>query len=196
MNRRPPYPDIHHDVSSNTIFGFWVYLMTDCILFAALFATFAVLRNGTFGGPPGSALFDLPFALAETTVLLTSSFTCGVALLGAPKKTPSQVLGWLGATFLLGILFMAMEMKEFHRLVSAGYTWQSNAFLSSYFTLVGTHGLHVVVGLLMMAVFAVQMMRKGITAFILRRLVCLKMYWHFLYLIWIFTFILVYLIGA
>lgn len=196
MNHHPPYPDTHHDVSSNTIFGFWVYLMTDCVLFAALFATYAVLRDGTFGGPSGKELFDLPFALGESMVLLVSSFTCGIALLGGPKRKPNEILRWLGITFLFGLLFMVMEVKEFHRILSMGYSWQTSAFLSSYFTLVGTHGLHVLVGLMMMGAFSIQLIRKGVTGFLLRRLVCLKMYWHFLYLIWIFTFIIVYLMGA
>jgi len=196
MNIHHRYPDAHHDVSSNTIFGFWIYLMTDCVLFAALFATYAVLGKSTFGGPSAHDLFDLPFALTETMVLLASSFTCGLAMLGVPRKEQNHMLIWFAITFLLGIAFMAMEIAEFRRLISEGHTWQSNAFLSSYFTLVGTHGLHIVVGLMMMAVFVIQMIRRGLTAFILRRLICLKMYWHFLYLIWIFTFVLVYLIGA
>lgn len=195
-NHHHRFPDVHHDVSSNTIFGFWIYLMTDCVLFAALFASYAVLQNGTFGGPSAHDLFNLPFALMETLVLLTSSFTCGLAMLDASRKTQNEMLRWFAATFLLGLVFMFMEFLEFHRLIAEGNTWQSNAFLSSYFTLIGTHGLHIIVGLIMMAVFVVQMMRRGITPFILRRLVCLKMYWHFLYLIWIFTFILVYLLGA
>lgn len=190
------YPDPHHDVASNTIFGFWVYLMTDCVLFGALFASYAVLHNNTFGGPTAHELFSLPFSLGETLVLLFSSFTCGMALVDAPNKPARSVLLWLGATFLLGLVFMGMELSEFQRLISEGNTWESNAFLSSYFTLIGTHGLHIIAGLMMLVVFAIQMMRRGLNPFILRRLTCLKMYWNFLYLIWIFTFTIVYLIGA
>ena len=192
----PPYPDTHHDVASNTIFGFWVYLMTDCVLFAALFASYAVLHNGTFGGPTAQQLFDLPFTLAETLVLLASSYTCGLAMVGAPSKSKNHVLAWLAATFVLGAVFMFMELSEFHRLIAGGNTWQSNAFLSSYFTLIGTHGLHIAVGLMMLVFFCWQLFRRGLNAFLLRRLTCLKMYWHFLYLIWIFTFTIVYLIGG
>jgi len=190
------YPDPHHDVASNTIFGFWVYLMTDCVLFGALFATYAVLHNSTYGGPTAHELFNLPFSLAESLILLVSSFTCGMALVNAPNKPLRRILLWLGATFLLGAVFMGMELSEFRRLISEGNTWESNAFLSSYFTLIGTHGLHIIAGLMMLVVFAIQMVRRGLNPFILRRLTCLKMYWNFLYLIWIFTFTIVYLIGA
>ncbi|MES2272850.1 MAG: cytochrome o ubiquinol oxidase subunit III [Chlamydiota bacterium] len=195
MNRQG-YPDTHHDVSSNTIFGFWVYLMTDCIMFATFFAAYAVLQTGTYGGPSAREIFSLPFALTETMILLTSSFTCGVAMLYAPRTEKNKLIGWLTLTFLLGVLFMAMELSEFNRLVSEGNSWQRNAFLSAYFTLIGVHGLHIVAGLLMMIVFACQLLQRGFTPAVLRRLTCLRMYWHFLYLIWIFTFTFVYLIGA
>jgi cytochrome o ubiquinol oxidase subunit 3 len=192
----PHYPDPHHDVASNTLFGFWIYLMTDCVLFGALFASYAVLHNGTFGGPTAHELFDLPFTLVETLVLLTSSFTCGLALIGAPHKAKKNILGWLGATFFLGVVFMVLELSEFRRLIEGGNTWQSNAFLSSYFTLIGTHGLHILIGLMMLVFFGWQLLRRGLDAFLLRRLACMKMYWHFLYLIWIFTFTIVYLVGS
>jgi cytochrome o ubiquinol oxidase subunit 3 len=191
-----PFPDTHHDVSSNTIFGFWVYLMTDCILFATFFAAYAVLHNGTFGGATAHDLLDLPSALAETMLLLTSSFTCGIAMWFAPRKDKNQVITWFALTFLLGIAFMVMELAEFSRLILQGNTWQSNAFLSSYFSLIGLHGLHIIAGLLMMIVFVAQLIRRGFTAVVLRRLTCLRMYWQFVYLIWIFTFAIVYLIGA
>lgn len=190
------YPDTHHDVSSNTIFGFWVYLMTDCVMFASFFAAYAVLQTGTWGGPGPKELFDLRFALLETLVLLASSFTCGVAMLYAPKNERAKTLFWFSLTFLLGSLFMALEFMEFGRIMAKGYSWQTSGFLSSYFTLIGTHGLHIIVGLLLMLFFLWQLMRRGFTAMVLRRLVCLKMYWHFLYLIWIFTFAIVYLIGG
>lgn len=190
------YPDTHHDVTSNTIFGFWIYLMTDCVMFASFFAAYAVLHNNTFGGPPARELLDVRLAFGETMVLLTSSFTCGLAMWFAPRKNIRMMVSLFALTFLLGIIFMVMEMGEFSRLIAGGNTWKSNAFLSSYFTLIGTHGLHIVFGLLMMVVFVVQLLRWGPTGMVLRRLTCLRMYWHFLYLIWIFTFAIVYLIGA
>ena len=190
------YPDTHHDVSSNTIFGFWIYLMTDCIMFATFFAAYAVLFNNTFGGPSGKDLFSLPFALAETIVLLASSFTCGVAMVEAPRNKIGKMVVWFGLTFLLGVVFLWMQMSEFQRFALDGNTWERSAFLSSYYTLIGTHGLHIVVGLILMLVFVAQLLRRGITTVTLRRLTCFRIYWQFLYFIWIFTFAFVYLMGA
>ena len=170
--------------------------MTDCIMFATFFATYAVLRGGTYGGPTAADLFSLPYALGETMVLLASSFTCGMAMLSPSRSSRNRMLACFGATFLLGLIFMAMELGEFQRIMSQGYTWQTSAFLSAYFTLIGTHGLHIVVGLILMIVFAFQLIRWGLTPAVLRRLVCFRIYWQFLYLIWIFTFTFVYLIGV
>lgn len=186
----------HHDMSSNTLFGFWIYLMTDVVMFATFFATYAVLQNNTFGGPTAKELFDVPLALGQTLVLLFSSFCCGVAMTFAPKQQVRKMAVWFGLTFVLGALFLTMQMHECRRLFEMGQTWQNNAFLSSYFSLVGIHGLHIVAGLLLLIVFWIQFLRWGFTEKILTRLTCLKMYWHFLYLIWIFTFAIVYLIGV
>jgi cytochrome o ubiquinol oxidase subunit 3 len=191
-----PYPDTHHDVSSNTIFGFWVYLMTDCVMFATFFACYAVLHNNTFGGPSAKELFDLRFALIETLVLLTSSFTCGIAMLFAPKKQTGKMVLWLCLTWILGAIFMGMQFSDFSGLIAGGNTWKSNAFLSSYFSLIGVHGLHILAGLLLMIVFLIQLIRDGLNGMVLRRLTCLRIYWHFLYFIWIFTFAIVYLVGV
>ena len=191
-----PYPDTHHDVSSNTIFGFWVYLMTDCVMFASFFAAYAVLQGGTYGGPTPRDLFDLRFALYETIVLLMSSFAAGIAMLFAPKHHRSQVTLWYGLVFLLGLLFLAMQASEFSQIFSQGYNWKTSAFLSSYFTLVGLHSLHIAVGMILMVLFAIQLFLWGFTPMVLRRLTCLRIYWQFIYLIWIFTFAIVYLIGA
>lgn len=177
-------------------FGFWVYIMTDCVLFASLFATYAVLRNNTFGGPGGAELFNLPNVLVETIILLTSSFTCGLAMLAAHRNDKNQVYGWFGLTFLLGIAFLAMELTEFHHLVQDGNGWQSSAFLSSFFTLVGTHGLHITVGLLGIGVLLFQIVRQGLTAATVRNLTSLSLFWHFLDIVWIFIFTIVYLLGA
>lgn len=182
--------------TEKTLFGFWVYLMTDCILFATLFATYAVLRNNTYGGPAGHELFSLPFALGETLILLTSSFTCGLAMLSAHRMDRKRVLFWIGMSFLLGIAFLTMELKEFTHLVHQGNSWQRSGFLSAFFTLVGTHGLHITSGLLWMIVVVAQILRKGLVVVTVKRLTCLSMFWHFLDVVWIFIFTIVYLMGA
>lgn len=176
--------------------GFWIYLMTDCLLFASLFATFAVLRNSTFGGPSGADLFDMQFVLVETMILLTSSFTIGMAVLGAARGYKTQSLVWLIVTFALGAIFLAMELYEFGVLIDEGYGWQRSAFLSSYFTLVATHGLHIAVGLLWVIVVAIRLWRHNFKKTDLHRLSLLGLFWHFLDIVWIFIFSFVYLIGG
>jgi cytochrome o ubiquinol oxidase subunit 3 len=178
-----------------TIFGFWVYLMTDCLLFASLFATFAVLRNNTNGGEPGHELFSLPFVLTETMILLASSFTCGLAMLALRRQNKRQVIGWFVVTFLLGLAFLGMELFEFHNLVAEGNGWQRSGFLSSFFTLVGTHGLHITIGLMWIAVLLWQLSKRGFARSVVRRMALLSMFWHFLDVIWIFIFTFVYLMG-
>lgn len=189
-------PDPHQDTFTKTIFGFWVYLMTDSLLFGTLFVTYGVLHNNTFGGPSTHELFTLPIALAETLVLLISSFTCGLGLLAAVRNKRSALLGWFSIAFLMGLSFVAMELIEFTDLVREGHTWQKSAFLSSFFTLVGTHGLHVSIGLLWMIILIAQVIGKGITVTTFRRLICFSMFWHFLDLVWIFIFTFVYLMGV
>ncbi len=184
------------EADEKTVFGFWVYLMTDCILFASLFATYAVLRNNTNGGPDAGELFSLPFVLVETLLLLTSSFVCGLAILAAYNKNKSQALAWLGVTFLLGLAFVGMELYEFSQLVHEGNSWQSSAFLSAFFTLVGTHGLHITAGLIWISVIAMQIARRGITGSTMKRLTLFSLFWHFLDVVWIFIFTIVYLMGA
>jgi cytochrome o ubiquinol oxidase subunit 3 len=182
--------------SEKTLFGFWVYIMTDCVLFATLFATYAVLHNNTFGGPTARDLFNLPYALTETLILLTSSFTCGLTLLALQNNDKKKVIAWFGITFLLGIAFLGMELSEFNRFVHEGNSWQRSAFLSAFFTLVGTHGLHICVGLLWMTVVIWQVWRRGLTPSTIRRQTCLRMFWHFLDVVWIFIFTFVYLMGV
>ena len=176
--------------------GFWVYLMTDCVLFASLFATFAVLRNGTNGGPSGADIFDLQFVLIETMILLTSSFTVGMAVLASHRGYKQQTLAWLVATFALGLVFLVMELTEFSQLVAEGNSWQASGFLSAFFTLVGTHGLHIAIGLLWMAVMMFRLWRFNMKKSDLNRLTLLALFWHFLDIIWIFIFTIVYLIGS
>lgn len=185
-----------HQSDDKATLGFWIYLMTDCILFASLFATYIVLHNNTFGGPDGSQLFDMPSILVETLLLLTSSFTCGLAMIAIRQRNLKFSLFWLGFTFVLGAVFLGMELTEFQLLVSEGNSWQRSGFLSSFFTLVGTHGLHIAIGLLWLAVMAWRLLRQGFTSHNIRRLGLFSMFWHFLDIIWIFIFTFVYLIGA
>jgi cytochrome o ubiquinol oxidase subunit III len=186
----------HEDGSANTIFGFWVYLMTDCILFGVIFAVYAVLHNNTFGGPPAKEIFSIHFALAESMVLLVSSFTSGLAMLSTGPKDKKKVLFWFGITFILGASFLTMELIEFGILMQEGNGWQRSGFLSAYYTLVGTHGLHIAFGLLWMIVLLIPVMRRGLTPVSIKRLTCLKLFWHFLDVVWIFLFTVVYLMGA
>lgn len=185
----------HHDANDRTILGFWIYLMTDLIIFAALFATYAVLHGNTFGGPSAHELFSLPLALAETLLLLTSSFTCGIGILAAGRRDKIQTLIWFGVTFFLGLAFLGLEFSEFSHLLSEGNGFQRSAFLSSFFTLVGTHGLHIITGLFWMGVLIVYMLRRGLTDSIVRKLTLLSLFWHFLDIVWIFIFTIVYLMA-
>ncbi len=187
---------VESGASNKTLFGFWVYLMTDCVLFACLFATYAVLHHNTYGGLTGRELFSLPYVLTETLILLTSSFTCGLAMLAVQRKDKRQLIGWLAVTFLLGVAFLIMEVTEFRHLVHEGNSWRRSGFLSAFFTLVGTHGLHISIGLLWMAVMGKQTIRQGFTSGNIRRLTMLSLFWHFLDVIWIFIFTIVYLLGA
>lgn len=182
--------------STKTYMGFWFYLMTDCILFATLFATYAVLRGATNGGPAGFEIFELDLVFVETILLLTSSFTCGLAILAARAGRVKYVLYSLFLTFVLGAGFLALEISEFAKLIGEGYGWTHSAFLSAFFTLVGTHGLHITVGLLWLIVLAVFIAKKGLTPTTTKRLTLFSLFWHFLDVIWIFLFTIVYLFGV
>ena len=177
-------------------FGFWIYLMTDCLIFASLFAVYVVQRSATAGGPTSNELFDLPFVLGETLLLLTSSFTCGLMLLAAQAHKKGLVLAGLAITGLLGAGFLAMEMTEFAHLIQEGYSWQRSGFLTAFFVLVGTHGLHILIGMLWLMVMIYRVARVGITPATLRKLTLFSLFWHFLDVIWIFIFTIVYMIGV
>ncbi|MBN3816207.1 cytochrome o ubiquinol oxidase subunit III [Paraburkholderia sp. Se-20369] len=182
---------------SHSVFGFWLYLMTDCVIFAALFATFAVLGQQYAGGPTGKDLFDIPGVALETAALLLSSITYGFAMLGAHRGKRGAALGWLAVTFVLGAAFLAMEMREFSHLIAEGAGPQRSAFLSAFFTLVGTHGLHVTAGLIWMIVLAAQIIaRPELSDRDIRRLTCLSLFWHFLDIVWICVFSFVYLASV
>lgn len=180
----------------STTLGFWLYLMTDMMLFATLFATFMVLRRNTAGGPGGPELFDMNLVLAETMILLASSLFCGLAWLAYRHKRKADFVAYFAATLLAGGLFLGLEIGEFAMLFRDGHSWQSSAFLSSYFTLVGTHGLHIAVGLLWGVVLAVTIARRGMTPALLRKFGLFSLFWHFLDLVWIFIFTIVYVIGG
>ena len=177
------------------MFILWVYLMTDLLMFATLFAAYAVLRDSTFGGPSGRELFHLPAALAETLILLTSSFTSGLAMIAVHDGKRKQAMAWFGVTFILGLTFLGLELSEFSVLVAEGNGPQRSAFLSAFYTLVGTHGLHITVGLLWMAVGMAQMKLRGLSPWVVSKLERLSLYWHFLDIVWIFIFTVVYLMG-
>lgn len=179
--------------ANRTVLGFWLYLMTDCILFAALFATFAVMRSNVNGGPSGAELFSMPYVLVETMLLLASSFTCGLAMVALQRHKKDMLIQMLLITYALGLAFIGLEISEFHKLAAEGNGWQRSGFLSSYFTLVGTHGLHICVGLLWSLVLLLQIMTKGFTGNIGKRLTLFSMFWHFLDVVWIFIFSIVYL---
>ncbi|MGP2799100.1 cytochrome o ubiquinol oxidase subunit III [Serratia ureilytica] len=186
----------HHDAGETKVFGFWIYLMSDCILFASLFATYAVLVNGTAGGPTGKDIFDLKFVLVETFLLLFSSITYGMAMIAMNKGKVGGVNTWLFLTFLFGLGFVAMEIYEFHHLIAEGFGPDRSAFLSSFFALVGTHGLHVTSGLIWIIVLMIQVSKFGLTATNKTRLMCLSLFWHFLDVVWICVFTVVYLLGV
>ncbi|MDH5858682.1 cytochrome o ubiquinol oxidase subunit III [Lampropedia aestuarii] len=188
--------DHAHDQGSMKVLGMWIYLMSDCVLFGTLFASYAVLSNAYAGGPTGAELFNLPLILAATFMLLFSSITYGFAMQAMHRLDKAGVLRWLGITFAFGAVFIGMEVYEFQHLVSVGAGPTRSAYLSAFFALVGTHGLHVLVGLLWMAVVMHQISRKGLTSVAITRISCLSLFWHFLDLVWICVFTFVYLFGA
>lgn len=185
----------HHEAEADdrALFGFWIYLMTDLLMFAILFAVYSVLHDNTFGGETGSQLLKLPLALTETLLLLTSSFTCGIAMIAVRQRQKLQTLLWFSLTFVLGLTFLGLELREFITLIQDGHNLQSNAFMSSYFVLLGTHGLHIAFGLLWMAITLVYVMKRGLLPHLVRKLTMLSLFWHFLDIVWIFIFTIVYL---
>lgn len=186
----------HAHGDGGTLFGFWVYLMSDSLLFAVLFATFGVLGRNYAAGPSGADLFDLRLVAVNTGLLLTSSITYGFAMLEMAKTRMGAMMGWLAVTGLLGAAFVGIELYEFSHMISEGATPQRSAFLSSFFALVGTHGLHVTVGIVWLVALMVQVRQRGLIADNQRRLMCLSMFWHFLDVVWIGVFTFVYLMGA
>lgn len=190
--------DLHehdHPEGGSTLLGFWIYLMSDCLIFAMLFAAFGVLGSNYAAGPGPKDLFDLPLVALNTAMLLFSSITYGFAMLAMQRGNVKVVQGWLLVTGLFGAAFLSIELYEFAHLIHEGATPQRSAFLSSFFTLVGTHGLHVSFGLVWLGVLVVQLGQRGLVAANQRRLMCLSLFWHFLDVVWIGVFTFVYLLG-
>jgi cytochrome o ubiquinol oxidase subunit 3 len=187
---------VHSDTVEKYVFGFWMYVMSDLILFSALFATFAVIGRNYAAGPTGKELFDLRYTFGETMFLLLSSATYGLVMLAMHKGKKVLVMLCLAVTFLLGAGFVSMEINEFHQMVIGGNGPERSAFLSAFFTLVGTHGTHVTFGLIWMAVMIGQVFTKGLTTPVQSRLMRLSLFWHFLDIVWIGIFTFVYLMGV
>ncbi|WBO21062.1 cytochrome o ubiquinol oxidase subunit III [Sphingomonas abietis] len=177
-------------------YGFWIFLLSDIIMFSAIFATYAVLQGATNGGPGGAQLFDLSNVAIETVCLLLSSFACGLAMIAANVRNLLWTQIGLVVTGLLGAAFLGLELKEFAEMIGQGAGPQRSAFLSAFFTLVGCHGLHVSVGLLWLGTMMAQLWSKGFRPAILRRLLCFSLFWHALDIIWVALFTIVYLLGA
>jgi cytochrome o ubiquinol oxidase subunit 3 len=183
------------DVYEQRAFGFWLYLMSDAIIFSLLFATYAVMARNNAGGPTANMLFSLPNAFTETMLLLFSSITFGLATLAMKSGEKQRMLSWLLVTFLLGLGFVGLEIREFHGMVRAGAGPDRSGFLSAFFTLVGTHGLHVTFGLIWILIMTSQVVIKGLTVPVTSRFLRLGMFWHFLDIVWIGIFSVVYLPG-
>jgi cytochrome o ubiquinol oxidase subunit III len=177
-------------------YGFWIFLLSDFVLFSGLFAAHAVLSSNTAGGPTGAELFNLRNVFIETMCLLFSSYTCGLGALSAERRQPARFLIFAALTFVLGAAFLIIESTEFASMVSKGAGPSRSAFLSAFFTLVGTHGVHVTGGLLWLIYMVAQVVAKGLRPHVLRRLLCWSLFWHALDIVWVGVFTLVYLMGA
>ncbi|MDG2518034.1 MULTISPECIES: cytochrome o ubiquinol oxidase subunit III [Lysobacter] len=186
----------HHHPENGTLLGFWIYLLSDLMIFGCLFATFGVLGRSFAAGPSGADLFDLKLVAVNTAVLLVSSITYGFAMIAMQARNKRGLIAWLIVTGLLGATFLAIELYEFHHFIHIGAGPQRSAFLSSFFALVGTHGLHVFFGVIWLIVLCLQVRKHGLTRANTRRVACLSMFWHFLDVVWIGVFTFVYLMGS
>ena len=185
-----------HHPEHGTMLGFWIYLMSDCLIFASLFATYAVLGRNYAGGPSGAELFDLKLVGINTAFLLVSSITFGFAMISAQAKNLAKTQLWLVVTGILGACFLGLELYEFYHLIHEGAGPARSAFLTAFFSLVGTHGLHVLFGIVWLVTLVVQLGKHGLNVENMRRLSCLSLFWHFLDVVWIFVFTFVYLMGT
>ena len=188
--------DHDHGGNGATVLGFWIYLMSDALIFASLFAMFGVVSTSYAGGPAPREIFDLKLVALNTALLLASSITFGEAMPHMEAGRVGPTRGWLAITGLLGLCFVGVELYEFSHLIAEGAGPQRSAFLSAFFTLVGTHGAHVTVGLIWIGAMLIQLGQQGLSQAMKRRLVCLSMFWHFLDIIWIGVFTFVYLYGV
>jgi len=197
--KSPPdskFPDSHHDIYSKTIFGFWIYLLSDFILFATFFAVYIVLHHSAFLGASAAEFFEMPFILSQTLLFLTSSFTVGMGGVYAHRKNKKGIMICFGITFLLGAIFLVREYMDLSHLVNLGYIWERNAFLTGFFSLLGLHAAHLFFALLWIFVLLIPIFRKEVDPVSIRRLTCLRMFWQFLNVIWVFIFTIVYLMGG
>jgi heme/copper-type cytochrome/quinol oxidase subunit 3 len=183
-------------LESTRIFGFWLFMATDMLLFACLFATYLILATHTDGGPTARDLFDVPGFTAETLILLTSSFTGGLATYAMRRRQMGWTKALLAITMLLGLAFVSLEASEFIHYAHIGATMQRSAFLSAFFTLVGTHGSHVSIGIVWMLSILIQLAKRGFTPVTARKVFIVNLYWHFLDVVWVFIFTVVYLMGV
>lgn len=190
------FPDAHHDDYSKTTFGFWLYLLSDFMFFGTIFAAYFVLSQNTFGGPTPKEIFLLPEATLETFLLLCASLTAGLAGVFAHRKKAKGAIGWFLVTFILGVAVLPLMTREYRHLFALGYDWRSNGFLSMYFTLTATFILHVVIGLLWILVLLPPVFKQGITPLHLKRLSCLRIFWQFINVVWVFIYTFVYLLGV
>jgi cytochrome o ubiquinol oxidase subunit 3 len=208
MSVRVETYDVHYDALRNAseagpapkrivvAYGFWIFLLSDIVMFSALFAAYAVLAGATAGGPSGAELFNQVSVAIETACLLASSYTCGLMSIAIGSRRRPATYLYAAITFLLGAAFLALELNEFAGMIAAGATPQRSAFLSAFFTLVGCHGLHVAVGLIWLTVMMALVATKGFRANVERRLLCFSLFWHALDIIWVWLFTVVYLMGG
>ena len=190
------HPLAELEKAETTRLGFWVYLLSDVMLFSALFATFMILRHNTAGGPEAIDIVDPPYVLLQTMALLISSFTVAVAVLAAKHKRRQQAVRYLAATAAFGLIFVGMELYEFWSILSEGYSWQTSAFLSGFFALVGMHGLHITIGLIWLGIYLWVLNYRSLDVAMVHRLGIFALFWHFLDLVWIWIFTIVYMFGA
>ena len=188
-------PEFQDQEESIKITGFWLFIVTDVLIFASLFATYAVFVNRIASGPTPAQVFQLNTALIETLILLTSSFTIGIGIWAMRQNRQRMVLGWLALTAALGIAFVAIELVEFAGDVAVGWGWHTSAFLSSFFLLVAAHGTHVTIGIIWAVALLFQLRKRGLTTVTRRKLYTFSLYWHFLDIMWVFIFTVVYLGG-
>lgn len=186
----------HYDGGSKSIFGFWIFLLSDCVMFAALFAAYVVLQHNTYGGIGIRGIATLPFVFVLTLILAACSFTYGLAAASGHKQSGGGVQGGLWLTLILGLGFVFLEYYQFYYLLHEGNSWHNSAFLSAFFALAGIHWIHVIFALLWTLILIVQFAIKGVTPAMKTRLTCLGMFWHFLNIIWVCIFVIVYLMGA